>query len=261
MNPFQKALDEIQYSIPVPILNVAFRPNDAPSQVASLEYLIREAVIEPRVVTDLNLQGGTTAFIDLDAAQMEYVDPWTYVYYLKDEDTQNRTITQIYSLHYGILGYQNTGVALHFGASSMSSALNRVVDSALKSAPPSTSYLGLIGHNTIMVRYTYRHTRSAFIRCRLSYDDSLSEINPTTYQDFAQLCVTAVKAYIYNKMMIEMGQGQLSGGQTLGEFRSVVEGYADSNEFYLNGLKRFKKIALLNNTDARYRMLAAQVNP
>lgn len=261
MNPIQKALDEVQFRIPPPILNLAFRPDTPTRSEASLEHAIRGAVLEPRVMVDLNLQGGSTVFLDLNTSKVtvDQVDPHAYVYHVPDEVTQNRPIVQIYSIHFGYLGYQRFGGVMYGGQSTMSHEVQRVLDSALKEPPPSTSYLNLIGHNTFMVRFTYVPMRSAFIRCRLGHDEAMSEIRPSTFPDFASLCVLAVKAYIYNKMMVEMGQGQLSGGQTLGEIRETISNYADADEMYRQALVRWRKISTFNDPEAHHRALRQQI--
>jgi len=256
MNPITKAMDEIQFSIPREILNQTFITQDLQfcQNIVSLETRIREQVLDPRVLIDIDIKGGTEAFLPLEPpVQSEQPDPYTVIYHIPDEVVQNRPIVQVYSVHFAILGYQNAGMALQYGESTMTSETRRVLDSAMRVPPALTSYLNLIAHNTIMARYVYLPYRTAFMRVRLGNDNALSQIRPQAYHDFAQLCVLAVKAYIYNKMIVVMDQGQLSGGQMLGAFKEIVMNYADAEQMYREALRRWSKIAVLNDPEAHRR--------
>jgi len=159
----------------------------------------------------------------------------------------------VYSVHFAALGYQNAGMALHYTESPMASETRRVLDSAMRVPPAMTSYLNLIAHNTVMARFVYLPYVTAFMRVRLGNDDALSFIRPPAIPEFAKLCVLATKAYIYNKMIVPMDQGQLSGGQMLGVFRETIMNYADSDQMYQEGLRRWGKISVLNDPEARRR--------
>lgn len=258
MNPIRKALDEILFSIPREILEQAFITPAMRQcgEVISLETRIREAVLDPRVLVDLDIRGGTEAFIPLDhPVTVRQSDPYTYVYHVPDEVVQNRPIVQPYSVHFGILGYQNAGMALNYSENVAGAEMRKVLDAAMRTPPAQTSYLNLIAHNTVMVRYIYLPYATAFMRVRLGNDNALSQIRPQSFHEFAQLCILAVKAYIYNTMVIRIDQGQLSGGQMLGAFREKIMEYADADQMYQDALRRWAKISVFNDPEARRRHL------
>jgi len=258
MNPLTKAIDEIRYNIPKEVLNQAFITQDMTTcgALISLETRIREAVLEPRVLVDMDLIGGTETFIDLRApVRSEYIDPFTVIYYIPDEMTQNRAIVQAYSIHFGILGYTNAAHAMSYADSTLGSEMRKVLDSAMKVPPAATSYLNLIAHNTIMCRFAYMPYSAAFMRCRLGNDEQLSNIRPTIIPEFAKLCVLAVKAYIYNTTTIPMGQAYLSGGQALGVFQDIVMGFSDAEQMYQDQLKKWKKLMVYADPEAKRRYL------
>lgn len=262
MNPITKALDEIKFRIPKEILEqVFFRPEQRQCGVVlSLDTRIRESILEPRVFEDINIHGGTEAFISMDLpVRTEQADPYTVIYHIPDEVVQNRPIVQVYSVHFAVLGYQNAGMALHYTESPLAAETRKVLDNAMRVPPAATSYLNIIAHNTIMVRYVYLPYRNAFMRVRLGNDNALSHIRPQAYSEFAKLCVLAVKAYIYNTMIVPMDQGQLSGGQMLGVFREKISEYSDADEMYLEALRRFKKISVMNDPEANRRHLRSIV--
>lgn len=256
MSPIQKAQDEIRFRIPKEILEETFikRDGNLPVDLVSLETRIRETILEQRVFTDIDIHGGTDAFLPLgNGVPPNHNDPFTVVYTIPDELTQGRPIVQVYSIHFGILGYQNAGIIAQHGTSAMNSQLQRVLDSARQTPPARTSYLNIIAHNTIMARYVYAPSINAFIHLRLGSDDTLSHIRHQMYPAFAKLCVLATKAYIYNTLRVPMDQGFLSGGQQLGSFLDIVSSYADSDEMYLDELKSFKKQSVFNDPEAHRR--------
>jgi hypothetical protein len=254
MSPIQKATDEIRFRIPREILEETFirREPNLPQNLVSIDTRIREAILEPRVFTDIDITGGTDAYFPLqNGVNVDPKDPFTVIYTIPDELTQGRPIVQVYGIHFGILGYQNAGLFTHHAQSSLSGNLQRVLDSAQQSTPIRTSYLNIIAHNTIMARYVHAPNVSSYIHVRLGNDDALSHIRHQAYHAFANLCVLATKAYVYNKLRIQIDEGFLSGGQTLGSFLDTVMGYADADEMYRDELNRFKKISILNDPERR----------
>lgn len=259
MNPISKALEEIRWTLPDEILKQAFINPEIlnTGRLVNLETLIRETVLERRVFVDMDIMGGTETYIALDSpVKSEYVDPYTVVYTIPDDVTQNRPIVQAYSIHFGILGYQNAGMALSYTESPLGSEVRKVLDSAIRTPPAVTSYLNVIAHNVIMVRFVYLPYTAAFLRCRLGNDEALSFIRSQSIPLFSKLCILAVKAYIYNKMLLPMGQGVLSGGQELGVFREKVMEWADAEEQYQEMLKKWMKVSrCFNDPESRRRHL------
>jgi len=269
MSAITKALQEIRFSIPEPILRAAFIDNYYWSGVPqSLDDAIMQKVIGPRVMVDANLVGGAFAMIPLANVPTQQVDLYSLIYHIPKELTQGRSILSALSVSYmpasgswsdGSSGYGLTNVG---SVSNLASAMQRVSDSVSNLPPISNAYVDLIGENTILIRNQARITQSYILRCILNNDENLNNISPRSWPAFAKLCVLAVKAYIYNELLIKMDQAYLQGGQELGAFKSYVDNLSDANDMYLTHLREVWMVtATMNDVNAHTRLIKLMINP
>ena len=94
------------------------------------------------------------------------------------------------------------------------------------------------------------------------FSENLNNISPRSWEAFAKLCVLAVKAFIYNELLIEIDQAYLQGGQELGAFKNYVDGLSDANDMYLTHLKEVWMVtAVMNDVHAHTRIIKLMVNP
>lgn len=272
MNIVSKALDEVKYSIPNSVLIETFKDdrNYWRRSGVSIDELILNKIVRPRVMVDVNLIGGPSVNISLEGLRPEMVDNYTMVYTVPKNRTQNRSITSILSV-----SYMPVGIAGSFGMNSsgysginpmsmntMTTTAQRIGD-AVSSAPPvSNAQAELIGENTVMLRDQFRMTANYSLLCTLEFDTKFNGLNVRAAREFAKITVLAVKAYIYNTMMVRIDEAFLQGGQELGVFKSIVEGYADSEEMYQTRLTEVMQAALfMTDTKAHTRFMRIQVNP
>lgn len=246
MNAVEKAISEIKNSIPYEILQETFgrhTVNSAPGvsphrQVpVSLDYQIRQHVLNPRVIVDCNLSGGTEVDIPMMSLIPNNVTPWVTTYTVPKQLTQGRSISRVVSMTIGqgsVLGTTNMGLQ---GSSALMDAASGVLAGVLPIPIISTAYIQLIGENTLLIDDNMALPNDVWLRCALEFDSNFTQLPKPYYHAFAELCIHAVKAYIYKSMVIEMGMAQLSGGQELGRFKEIVDGYADSNQNYYDYLE------------------------
>lgn len=261
MNPIQKAIMDVKYKIPPQILQAAFVHREFGHRPIpyNVDALIRDKVIEERVMVDCNLVGGQQVVIPLLNVQPEYLDPTTVIYRIPKALTQGRSILRALSMSVGAGSAAAMGMLNNtggYGYSQIEDAADLM--SAAQSAIPmvSSAYLRVIAENTVMVTEQIALPSNVSLRCMLEYDPDFSQLKPTSIPKFTRLVELAVKAYIYNELVIPMGQGQLSGGMELGRFREVVDSYADSNELYDTYLQEtWRKVALLDDATSRERHL------
>lgn len=269
MSAITKALQEIRFSIPDAVLRAAFIGQYQWRGIPqSLDDAIMQKVLGPRVMVDCNLVGGAFAMIPLGNVPMQYVDPYSLIYHIPKELTQGRTILSALSVSYMPAsgawsdGTSSYGLTNMGNVSNLASAMQRVSDSVSNLPPISNAYVDLIGENTILIRNQARITQSYILRCILNNDENLNNISPRSWPAFAKLCVLAVKAYIYNELLIRMDQTYLEGGQELGTFKNYVDTLSDSNEMYLTHLREVWMVtATMNDVHAHTRLIKLMVNP
>lgn len=269
MSAITKALQDIRFNIPDPVLRAAFIDEYQWKGIPqNLDTAIMNKVIAPRVMVDANLVGGAFAMIPLNYVPTEYLDMYTSIYHIPKEMTQGRTILSALSVSYMPAtgawsdGNSNYGLATMGSVSNLASVIQRVADSVSNIPPVSNAYVDIIGENTVMVRNQARVTQSYILRCILNNDENLNNISPRSWPAFSKLCVLAVKAFIYNELLIRMDQAYLQGGQELGAFKNYVDGLSDSNELYATHLREiWMEVAVMNDVNAHTRIIKLMVNP
>ena len=261
----QRAIQDLKYRVPLQILKETFKDdtNSWRSSPVSLDEQIMAKVIRPRVLIDCDLAQGVEAFINLDGLTPVLTDQITLVYHIPKDRTQNRSILSALSVGYVnfSLSFNSTGVGT-VSPQSVNDVLNvaNAVFNSHSSAPPiSTAIVSLIAENTIMIRDSNRIITNNYLRCVLGNDENLNNIPFRAIPAFCKLVELAIKSYIFNTMMIKIGETYLSGGQDLGVFKTIVEGYSDAEQMYQDQLIIWGKIALLSDKISMPRFIKSMI--
>lgn len=259
MDVLSKAVADVKMRIPRQILDVVFTKRDQYYRMmpGSIDQHILNEVFKPRVLVDCNLVGGTEAYIPLDRIPQERLNDYTSVYKIPKARTQNRSILSVLNITFSNPNMiTNYGISSQCGNSTMLQGGQQVMD-AMNSVPvTSTAYVQLIGENTVMVRDTVILPANIFLRCILANDENMSHIQLRSYRYFSQLAVLAVKAYIYNELVIAIDQGELYAGQEIGAFKDKVLEYAEADELYLTYLEEvWTKVAFMNDRETYGRFM------
>ena len=260
MNAIAHALKEVRHSIPPAILQYAFVNNRAGNKrtVVSIDSIIREEVINARVLPDCNITGGTLEYIPISNLPYKETNSGARIYKISKALTAGRTI-------YSVLSVGEDAYCKAYVDSSQGIG-NRLVDRAQRvseSFAPAefmhTTDVALENNNTVVVNAEVHHWGTNFhLICKLGYDDELSAIPARAYRNFSELVVRAVKAYIYNQTIVSIGAGAVMGGVELGTFRELIDSYADSNELYSEYLRTvWQKVALMGDKASKKRHIRA----
>lgn len=251
MNPIQHALNQcIATGVPREVLIRAFYDIKQYNNldVRDLFFHLQDQVIYRFLLPAMNVVGGNRQVIELGDIQPEIRDRFTRIYRIPMSMTQGRSIVSALSISYG--AYLNTGSIAYpgaGGASQLMSNAQQLVNSVSAPQLNSTDQVALIGENVIMVRDAIQMFGGVNLECYLEHDKNLSGLNIRAYQVFTELVILAVKAYIYNKLVIIMDMGFIHAGHEIGAMRDVIMGYADSHEEMMRVIKtdwaRVSKIA------------------
>lgn len=270
MNIIAKALDEIKFRIPPQVLKVAMRDSSYNWRAApvSIDEIILSRVIKPRVLIDCNLVGGTTIVVSLEGLEPRYSDVYSVVYQVPPERINFREIVSILSvsympqsLAYNGAGY-GTGVMTSHHNSEVGAVAQRIADSVSNIPVISNASADLIGPNTVLVRDGQRVSSAYQLRCVVGNEENLNNINPRSYLAFSKLCELAVKAYIYNNLIVRIDQAYLEGGQELGSLKNYVESLSDAEENYQTYLQEVMRTVMFVNDSKGYeRFIKVQLCP
>lgn len=273
MDAIRKAIMDVRARIPKALLERAFinrfqgwnSLNDN-----NVDRQIEQLVIRPRVMVDCDLVGGTQVNIPLNGLEWSRPDSITTVVRIPKTLTQGRSITSIIHLSYvnptqmGTAAYLNGFSGSSSTGSNESTELNNLMNTMVNShdrIPITTSSnVELIAENVIMIRDLISIPTSCFLMCVVGNQDNLGNIHPRSIPAFSEMTVLAVKAYIYNSLIVEVDTGELQGGFQLGVFKSILEGYSDSDQAYLDYLNgKWRKVAFINDRPAWRRFVKMNV--
>ena len=273
MNPISKAISEIRYTIPEELLLAGFVNINRDFQFnrsVSLDAQIRSVLMQPRVLVDLSLHGGTQIDVDLTACPRKLVSNNETVIYVPKSQTGGRTIISVLALiYYNSAQYANMGYgpswtnAQMFNSQDTSAVVagDMGMMSALDNVPiVENTECEIIGENTVRVREGASLPSTSRLRVILAYDESLSNLQVRSIPDFCQLVKLAAKSYLYNRLIVRVDQAQLMGGMEIGRFMTVLESYSDAEENYQTFLKdKWRAIALMNDRKQYRRYLKGTI--
>lgn len=261
MNPIAKAIDDVKYRIPRPILEEAFIRRRGFDKLGyrtpvSLDYRIRTEVVEARVLKDCNLVGGTEITVPLASIVPQYLEYYKVVWRIPLALTNNRRIIRVYSLIYGTGGVPTLTNVYNAGGSAYDDAANGLLASHSPIPNVSDANIQLIGENTIMAMMNVPKTPHLWLRCVVENDGEMNNLDPGAVTAFCKLVELAVKAFCYNELVIKIDEAYLHGGQQLGKFLSILEEYADANQLYDEHFAEvWRKTAILSDPQAKKRHL------
>ena len=253
--------------IPRKILDVVFRDEwlDRGGPV-SVESKILLWVIRDRVIRDTDVIHGEELLVNLGGLSPIKVDELAVVYVIPPELTNNREIMSVLNVSYVPMGQslmQRGGTSLAFAPmlnNDMLTAATQVMNSVGSIPNVNTARVDIVGRNTVRISDRQRLQNAYVLRCYVGNDDALNNLPPRSWDQFAELCTLAVKAYCYNKIIMEMGEHYLERGKELGVFKATVEKWEDASEKYWEYLREtWTAVAHASSEDAYTRYLNYQI--
>lgn len=267
MNAIQFSIAELKYRLPMQILNAAYKPDyQYPNMpLFNLDESIRLGTINHRVMSIANKLGGQHVAISLQGLRPQYADFYSAVYEIPDDRLAGREIMtplQVGYLPVGFMQQSNFGYnALGCNNQATVGAAAALYDNYANVPPIANANLRMVAKNTVLVALQSPITQSFFLRCLVANDPELNNIHPRSHIAFAKLVELAVKSYAYNKLVIEIGETQLHGGQDLGIFRDKLNEYSEAEQLFQEYLPTWQKVAIMNDTVQARRLMRLQLRP
>lgn len=259
MNVIAKSVSDLKFKIPRQILEAVFVRRDVNwrQTQTNIDENIMATVIRPRLLVDCNLVGGAEVFVPLENVPSERMNDYTTVYHIPKSKTQGRSILSVSNITFNDPTRMSTaGIGSVQGNTAMLRAGNAMVDAMGNIPVTSTAKVQLIAENVVMVQDTIVLPANIYLRCTIANDENMSHIQLRSYLAVSKLVEFAVKAYIYNELVIEMGQTMIYGGQDLGVFKDIVDSYSDANELYETHLREvIQKVQFMNDNTTYTRFL------
>lgn len=276
MNPVQMAVSNIKYHIPAPILKDVFvnRFYDYRASPLTIEERIRRDVVLARVLPDCRVFNGTTAFISMAGVPFEAVSAREWVFTIPIEKTGGMSIISPLSAVVTMAGSFDAsnlpgGVqsALAGGGipstcnSPMNNAIQGLIDSHSMIPRVTSARVTLVGENVVLVEDPPHASPSNLaIEVLLASDDHVNALRPRSITAFNKLVLLATKAHIYTTLVLEVDTARLIGGQDLGAYRDIIQGYESANEEYEEyQTEVMGKVFFLNDNKRTSRFIATML--
>ncbi len=271
MDLITKAIQDVKYAIPREILRMAYLEDRVGQYVpapTSLESAIRDKTILPRVVVDTDIVGGQTIIIDLGGLTPKIIDDHNFIFEIPSERTDNRTIISVLAVNYfrseniPAGNYNNAPGISPMAGSELSTSAQRAMNSRGSIPLVSTAECIVVGHNVIMIRNHLRTAAMTQLRCRVENDQNLANLPITVAPIFSKLCTFAVKAFVYNELIIKLDRGRIDRGHELGSIKNIIDGYSDSEENYRTCRdEEWGAVATMCDTNVYHDLLKMSINP
>ena len=273
MNALQYVTSEIFAQIPIEILSPGFCVDELPNLVnlTSLSEKIIRKCIKARVLVDANVVRGIETVVSLNTLNPSYAEDYYTIYQIPPEAVMNKEIMSALSLitmpstffnGIGSTSMMGHGAGMYQPTNAMMNVASRIGSSASDISMISNTHLELVGYNTVLVHANMRQLLNVGLRVVVENDSNLQNISPRSYKALSYLCVLAVKAYIYNKLIIKINMGYLQGGQELGQFKNLLDSYSEAENEYRTYLQeKWRSISMMNDTTSYHRYLKGMLNP
>lgn len=252
MNKIEYLLKKIKQQIPMPVLTYAFLPrNDMGSRMSmvreTLDWVIRERIIDDWVMEDCNLVGGQEVNIDMSQCVISDTLVGGYLVEIPLSATGGRHITTVMS------------VGSISGALNLSRTGNEIADAVMGPMAVSHARVQIVGPNLVMMEgLIYSAARSILVR--LENESSFNNIMEPALINLSKLCVLATKAYIYNTCLIDAEQAPIIHGVPFGVIKNIIDGYADSQSMYQEFLEMdWHNTALMQDRDAHNKLIRMMI--
>lgn len=254
-NTMKIILSHINDNVPEMLLRLAYNPNNLP---VGIDQLIHSKTIMNRVYLYCNLLGGKRKeiIVTYDMRVVTYSDPrqealvrmGSYaVYEIPPQYRDNRPIVSVVGL-----GYPNQAINYPWdqcrptSGANVAKMMKAVLTSHTMSGSVTTPDVDLISGSRIMISPPQYADYDWVLSCNVAYDENFNGLNRQAVLALQDICLSAVKSHIYNKLVLEVDQGLIIYGGELGTAKELIYEYKEEEEKFQDQLTRFSGAAMLD---------------
>lgn len=247
------ALSHIFQNIPMPLLELAFKPRQHNTTV---EQRIINEVIEKPVLLDTNLIGGKARTIIMEAnweMSLNHIESFGMLgggiegscYLVPPEAREGRNISSVLGVSSYVGGaFNGTGVNYNgvgaFGNTAMNLA-SEMLGTYTMAAHATMPQITLEGTNIIKF-FPELITDGLAVRVMLEYDSEFLNMNTSGIYVMRDFCMIAVKRYIVKELIVSIDETEVVAGMEIGIIKTLVQEYKDQStpEVYDAALRKLK---------------------
>lgn len=248
-------LQHIHSNVPKLLLSLAYNPSKEP---VSIDKLIQKTTLMGRVYQQCNLVAGKRKEIVLTSSmvvqtemmseQEGYLRMGKYaVYEIPPEYRDNRPIVSVIGL-----GYPNQAISYPWdqlrpsSGATVGKLAKAVLTSHTMSGALITPDVELISGDRVKIDPPQYSDFGWVLSCNIAYDDNFNSLNAQAVIALQELCLCAVKSYIYNELVLEIDQGKIIHGGEVGAIKDLIYEYKSEEEKFKELLGEFNGGAILD---------------
>ncbi|MCP4394463.1 MAG: hypothetical protein GY804_09400 [Alphaproteobacteria bacterium] len=257
--------------IPYEILTTTFNPRRNPR--INIDNVIREKILNTKVIPDIQMKGARTKTLQL---RREWAVPMNRnindrrrdmgkysLYRVPREYLENSIITSVTRVVTPYNGPTNAEIPDFYshgvGANTFMEAAERVVETNTNANVPWTPRAVPAGGDGIQLIPPLGTHIDYTVVLKISYDRDLTTLGTSAIDKFIKLAILATKAYIYNKLILDLDRGRIEGGFEIGGFKTIVDSWNQTGLQYAELLNSFKGVSILADPRERHALLMHMV--
>ena len=215
----------IKSEIPIEILDLALRDFKTWKKPVNLDTLIEKNILA-EMVLDMNLSSGIKINIPYDN--------WIVTF-----SSDRETVIELKSgIHPGKSILSVTEIIAGSPTSRLYSPGITPIEKLDRSIGPQIygiygSDIETIGNRELYIGKPASFLTGSEIVCYLTYSKEMKEISPKYYMAFGEIAIIKAQAWIYNKLVVKLNEGELYHGHSLDIVNRIVDNWSDANKEYM----------------------------
>ena len=241
MNTIDYFINQIQYAIPIEILDLALsrEANSNYRLPQNIHTLIRHRIL-PRLITDFNITMGVEVTFNVNECTVVANSNDFTLLSIPEKILQGRDMMNIMEIISDSYSTQTRNTPLEVLERNTTGSFD--ASTLLKLEP--------ISRNEFIVKAGTSDIVGT-VRITVGYSNNLKEINPRYLMWLSNLAVKVAKAYIYNSLIVKLNEGKIYYGHEISIVKDIIDSYSDENSEYMEEMNvRGSKVLFMNDKES-----------